>query len=78
MLSLQFIDWLAGYLDSGVFDQGMDEAQVGKVRDKLNSVFRHEIDPEQDAGRDAAALRRAHDGEPEYLPLFDPEQRDMC
>lgn len=78
MLSHEFIHWLDGYLDSGDFEHGMSEAHTDRIRAKLNNVFRHEIDPEQDAGRDAGALRQVHDGIPATGFDFDEPEGDMC
>lgn len=76
MLSIEFMIWLEGYLDNvpDGFDLNKDKTQ--KIKDKLNSVFKHEIDPKMDKGRNPKELRQLHEGILE--PLFDPNDKDMC
>lgn len=91
-LSQEFLDWLDGYLEA--FEgKDLTKEQTKKVSDRLNSVFHHEIDPEQDVGRNAEELRRIHSGTvpneshpgtllteepPDPLGGYDGVQRDMC
>lgn len=76
MLSLSFIIWLEGYLDNVPEGFDLNKEKTQKIKDKLNSIFKHEIDPQMDKGRNPRQLREVHTGILE--PLFDPEQKDMC
>jgi hypothetical protein len=40
--SKSFVHWLSGFIDG---KDEMNEEQCKKIRDKLNGVFYHEIDP---------------------------------
>lgn len=71
-MSRDFILWLDGYLDNVPSGFGLNKDKTQKVMTKLNTVFRHEIDPQEDKGRNPAELRKIHSGP------WDPEQKDMC
>lgn len=78
-ISRDFILWLDGYLDNVPPGFGLNKDKTQKVRDKLNSVFRHEIDPQEDKGRNPTQLRKIHSGPSDNEPpLFSIDQRYMC
>lgn len=76
MLSIEFMIWLEGYLDNVPDGFDLNKEKTQKIKDKLNSVFKHEIDPQMDKGRNPKELRQTHDGT--LGPLFDSEDKDMC
>lgn len=60
MLSEKLISWLDGYLEDK--DCDLTEEQTAKIKNKLNEVFKHEIDPQEDKGRNKLELREIHSG----------------
>lgn len=59
--SREFAYWLQGFFEiSGATT--MTEAQVAVLKQNLNSVFKHEIDPSMGDAEHQAKLRRAHEG----------------
>jgi hypothetical protein len=84
MLSRDFILWLEGYLDNVPPGFGLNKDKTQKVKDRLNSIFKHEIDPQEDKGRNPQELRNLHSGTSDSIELpdplggFDGIQRDMC
>jgi hypothetical protein len=76
-LSRDFILWLDGYLENVPEGFDLNKEKTAKIKDRLNKVFKHEIDPEQDKGRNAKELRQIHSGT-ESPGSYDPFQRDMC
>jgi hypothetical protein len=79
MLSRDFILWLDGYLDNVPEGFGLNKDKTQKVMTKLNTVFRHEIDPQEDKGRNPKELRKIHSGTSDNEPyVWDPFHKDMC
>lgn len=79
MLSRDFILWLDGYLDNVPPGFGLNKDKTQKVMVKLNSVFRHEIDPQEDKGRNPTELRKIHSGSSDPNdPPWGNGQGDMC
>lgn len=70
MTSVSFCYWLQGYfelLDSGESPvHGLTPKQGDIIRNHLNLVFKHELDPKVDGGNPvlAAELQAVHDGHP--------------
>lgn len=62
---MQFCVWLQGALEMTDAKE-LNEEQTQKVKDKLNSVFEHVIDPQRDSetSADREDLQAAHDGRP--------------
>ncbi len=66
MQSRDFIYWLQGFFEiSG--DNNLSPKQVEIIRNHLNMVFIHEIDPSMGDKKEQDKLQEAHDG-PGYLP----------
>lgn len=62
MKSTEFCYWLQGFFELSN-DVTMTPDQVRMVRNHLNLVFKHEIDPSY--GMDPAEAQVVHDGKPE-------------
>lgn len=61
MYSQDFCYWLQGYFEiSGAKE--LDEKQIEIIKNHLNLVFRHEIDPQHEG--DPQELQNIHDGKP--------------
>lgn len=63
MTSRDFVYWLQGYFEvSGVKSVG--EVETQQIRNHLNLVFKHEIDPSIDGGdpKKQQELQEVHDG----------------
>lgn len=73
--SRDFILWLEGYLENVPEGFDLNKEKTMKIKTKLNSIFRHEIDPQEDKGRNPQELRKIHSGDNDP---FDSELRDMC
>lgn len=66
MKARDFCYWLMGALEVGDL-KTMNEAQVAEVKNHLNMVFIHDIDPSFPP-EEKAALDKAHTGGPTKLP----------
>lgn len=66
MLAEKFVDWLDGFLENSDPALPIGPEQTQKIRDRLNDVFHHEIDPAMVAstGQSHSALQSVHDGKP--------------
>lgn len=63
MTSRDFIYWLQGYLEIGDPKQGIQQFQVDIIKNHLNMVFIHEIDPSYPKEQQEA-LNVAHSEKP--------------
>lgn len=66
MISRDFCYWLQGYFEISVVNS-LDAKQVGIIRNHLNLVFEHEIDPSIDGNNKELKkkLQKIHDNESE-------------
>ena len=65
MYSQDFAYWLQGYFEiSGAKE--LNEEQIEVIKNHLNLVFKHEIDPKHEG--DPAVLSNIHDGKPPWSP----------
>lgn len=74
MYSQDFCYWLQGYFElSGTKE--LNEKQIEIVKNHLNLVFKHEIDPQHEG--DPTVLQNIHDGKPPWNshPSGDPVVR---
>lgn len=85
MTSRDFCLWCQGYFeiseyDSGVAQHGLNAAQVRVMRNHLNLVFKHEIDPSIDGGKPEviAALDAIHSGKPKPHNPFEDTGLIRC
>lgn len=65
MYSQDFCYWLQGYFEiSGAKE--INEDQIEIIKNHLNLVFKHEIDPKHEGN--PQVLQNIHDGKPESVP----------
>lgn len=70
MTSRDFCFWLQGFFEVGNFKQ-VDYAQTELIRNHLNLVFKHEIDPSMGSPAHQAELNKIHDHKthgPGFIP----------
>jgi len=69
MYSQDFCYWLQGYFEiSGAKE--LDEKQIEIIKNHLNLVFKHEIDPQHEG--DPQKLQNIHDGKAESAATLMP------
>lgn len=67
MKSRDFCYWLRGFFELTGATAGLDANQANTIRNHLNLVFKHEIDPEMGGPEQQKALNKTHS------PGFDPD-----
>ena len=78
MTSRDFCFWLQGYFElrESSHQGPIGEVQAQRIRDHLNLVFKHEIDPSMGPPARQAELNEAHAGVPKHMrPSSDPHIR---
>lgn len=69
MTSRDFVYWLQGFLEiSGA--SAINEPQTAIIRNHLNMVFIHEIDPSFGDNKIQDTLRKAHSGHPNSGEIY--------
>ncbi len=75
MKSVEFCYWLQGFFEIGGKKTALSVEQVQIIKNHLNLVFKHEIDPSY--GGDQKELQEIHDGKEAGKSLGAPEFDDM-
>jgi hypothetical protein len=74
MKAEQFVFWLQGLLEIGK-PETLNKEQVEIIKNHLNLVFKHEIDPSLNEGKskeEVKELQDVHDGKKKKLSDFSP------
>lgn len=60
MESKSFVYWLQGYFEISQTNQGLSPEQVQIIKNHLNLVFKHEIDPSMGGPEHQQELNKIH------------------